>query len=148
MITTAALSFPGFGHPLPRASGQRGTACAATAVTCSNAFRVTIYNCRISVPGRGGQVPVIGDLIQQRQHIPGRLPGSHRVHHHQAHRGQHPVDPPRRPRWCRAPASHYRPAPRTNAEAGDGRARVLQPAQKQLQVRSMAIRSAASYRSL
>ena len=45
--------------------------------------------------GGRGQVPVVGDLIQQR-HQPGRrLPGRDGVHHHAPHRAQHAVDP----RW-------------------------------------------------
>lgn len=53
MITTAALTFPVFGHPLPGHQGQSRTARNAATVTCSNTFRVTIYNCRIPVRVNG-----------------------------------------------------------------------------------------------
>ena len=80
-----------------------------------------------------GQVPVIGDLIQQR-HQPGRRgPGRHGVHHQPPHRRQHAIDPPlragrRMPRTCQ----HLRPG--HHLKTADLRSGMPQPGDEQTEL--------------
>jgi hypothetical protein len=86
----------------------------------------------VTVAGGLGQVPVLGDLIQQRQQMPTGLTRADRVHHHAAHRRQHPVDPSGPARWdSPRPDQHHR---RTRTDARGRRTGVGQPRHEQRQL--------------
>ncbi len=80
-----------------------------------------------------GQIPLIGQLIEQRQQPRRGLPRRHRVRHEPAHRAQHRVHPPRPAHRGPARTGQHLPA-RRRIDPADLRAGVPQPGDEQSQM--------------